>query len=173
MIFADFFADTQPAESLSNESNIYMQQSENIRTEDDLSSRNQYVIESPLYNPVTPPMLSSDSESSMMFFQWHHPTISTPLKITPVDSEQTTDHDEMNEIDEPTGQVPPLDENDALTDNDLRNVLNRRRNQQRRSLQNFERLSVRNRADRSIRIVIGNVDRYIGSFRHNPLHSAT
>lgn len=132
----------------------------------------------------------------------------------------------MNEIDDPTGQIPPPDENDEMTeieqqnqdeepydndvaneneernydeevnnelvtmqntsvnwdddgtgesritrpnslaDNDLRNVLNRRRNQQPRSLQNFVRLSVRNRADRNIRIVIVNVDRYIGSFRN-------
>lgn len=95
-----------------------MQQSENIRTEGDLTCRNQSVIESPLYNPITPPMLSSDSESSMMFFQWHHPTVSTPLKMTPVDSEQTTDHDELSEVDEKTGQSPPSDENYEMNQSD-------------------------------------------------------
>lgn len=54
----------------------------------------------------------------------------------------------------------------ALAANDLRNVLNRRRNQQPRSSQNFVRLSVQNRPDRNIRIVIGYVDEYISSFRN-------
>lgn len=54
----------------------------------------------------------------------------------------------------------------ALAANDLRNVLNRRRNQQPRTSQNFVRLSVQNRPDRNIRIVVGNVDEYISSFRN-------